>query len=221
VIVGYLIQNHILLTIGLFALSGSLTNSIAIHMLFEKVPLFYGSGVIENRFDAFKLSIHSLIMEQFFTKETITKFFNDELSSNDKSFDLESLLDRTDFLPAFVSLKSVVMESSFGSMLSMFGGEVALDPLKEPFIVKIKTSMKSIVATDYFQNSLKKILSTDKISDDINNKINTIVNARLEELTPKMVKGIIQDLIKEHLGWLVVWGGVFGGLIGLVSSFFL
>ncbi|MDP2284753.1 MAG: DUF445 domain-containing protein, partial [Pseudohongiella sp.] len=34
------------LSAGLFALSGSLTNSLAMHMLFEKVPGFYGSGVI-------------------------------------------------------------------------------------------------------------------------------------------------------------------------------
>ena len=220
-LVGYLIQNNILLTVGLFALSGSLTNSIAIHMLFEKVPLFYGSGVIEDRFDAFKLSIHSLIMEQFFTKETITKFFKEELSSSNKSFNLEPLLDKTDFSPAFTNLKSAVMESSFGGMLGMFGGEAALDPLKEPFIVKMKASMKSIISTDDFKNSLKEVLNTNKISDDINDKINTIVNARLDELTPKMVKEIIQNLIQEHLGWLVVWGGVFGGLIGLIGSFVL
>ena len=32
--------------IGLFALSGSITNWLAIHMLFEKIPFIYGSGVI-------------------------------------------------------------------------------------------------------------------------------------------------------------------------------
>lgn len=30
--------------IGVFALSGAVTNWIAIHMLFEKVPFLYGSG---------------------------------------------------------------------------------------------------------------------------------------------------------------------------------
>ena len=39
-----------------FALSGGITNWIAIHMLFEKIP-FYGSGVIPKRFEEFKTGI--------------------------------------------------------------------------------------------------------------------------------------------------------------------
>ena len=38
---------------GLFALSGGLTNWLAIHMLFEKIPFLYGSGVIPERFEEF------------------------------------------------------------------------------------------------------------------------------------------------------------------------
>lgn len=45
------------LTTGLFALAGSVTNWIAIHMLFEKVPGLYGSGVITARFEDFKIAI--------------------------------------------------------------------------------------------------------------------------------------------------------------------
>ena len=51
---------------GLFALSGGLTNWLAIYMLFEKVPLLYGSGVIPNRFEEFKNGIKNLIMNEFF-----------------------------------------------------------------------------------------------------------------------------------------------------------
>ncbi|MCR4292049.1 MAG: DUF445 domain-containing protein, partial [Candidatus Kuenenia sp.] len=36
---------------SLFALSGALTNWVAIHMLFEKVPGLYGSGIITLRFE--------------------------------------------------------------------------------------------------------------------------------------------------------------------------
>ena len=56
---------------GLFALSGALTNHLAIHMLFEKVPFLYGSGVIPARFEAFKDSIKNLMMNEFFTKEQL------------------------------------------------------------------------------------------------------------------------------------------------------
>ena len=39
--------------VGIFALSGAITNWLAIHMLFEKVPLLYGSGVIPAHFEEF------------------------------------------------------------------------------------------------------------------------------------------------------------------------
>ena len=63
--------------LGLFALSGAITNWLAIHMLFEKVPLLYGSGVIPARFEEFKLAIRQLMMEQFFTEENIDRFLSD------------------------------------------------------------------------------------------------------------------------------------------------
>ena len=220
VIVGITLSIDIILTVGLFALSGALTNSIAIHMLFEKVPFLYGSGVIEDRFEQFKFSIHSLIMEEFFTKSSLNKFFKDELGGDGK-INFEPLLEKTDFTPAFESLKGAVMESSFGGMLGMFGGVAALEPLQEPFSIKMKLAMNEIVHTDAFQATLQETLSHGDLSDDVFEKINTLVIERLDELTPKMVKEIVQELIKEHLGWLVVWGAVFGGLIGLVGSFFL
>jgi len=219
VIIGYLIQNNIILNIGLFALSGAITNWLAVHMLFEKVPFLYGSGVVENRFEQFKLSIHTLIMEQFFTKENLDKFFKSEFSDDNKKFDLSKVIDKTDFSIAFESLKDAVMESSFGGMLGMFGGVAALEPLKEPFESKMKKSINNIVHTNTFQKTLKDSLGNSDMSEDIYSKINIVVEQRLDELNPKMVKELVQTMIKEHLGWLVIWGGIFGGLIGLVSSF--
>ena len=66
---GYSNDNQIIYMVGLFALSGAVTNSLAIHMLFEKVPFLYGSGVIESKFSQFKISIDNLLMNQFFTRE--------------------------------------------------------------------------------------------------------------------------------------------------------
>ena len=218
VVVGLLSQNSIILTVGLFALSGAVTNWIAVHMLFEKVPFLYGSGVVENRFEQFKTSIHTLIMNQFFTKENLDKFFESEINTN-KKLDLSNVIEKTDFSIAYESLKSAVMESSFGGMLGMFGGEKALEPLQEPFTKKMKVAINEIVHTDDFQALIQETLQNSDISEDMSKKIDTVVLARLDELNPKMVKNLVQDMIKEHLGWLVVWGGVFGGLIGLVGSF--
>lgn len=215
---GYFIDNQTLFLIGIFAFSGAITNSLAIYMLFEKVPFLYGSGVIESKFSAFKISIHNLIMNQFFTQESLTKFFQTEVSSAKNTIDFEKILNKTDFSPAYDSLKESVMQSSFGGMLSMFGGEAALEPLREPFTQKLQKSIISITSSDAFQNVLSEAIKSPDFSNDVYEKLSLIVNARLEELTPKMVKEIIQEMIKEHLGWLVIWGAVFGGLIGLVSA---
>lgn len=217
-ILGYSLHNDIVFSIGIFALSGAITNALAIHMLFEKVPFLYGSGVVENRFDEFKKGIYNLIMTQFFTKENLQQFFEEEIADKKSHFDLHPILEKTDFTPAFNSLKEAVLESPFGGMLGMFGGESALEPLQEPFTNKLQASIIAISKNESFQNALHESFSSSDVSDDIYEKVSNIVNKRLEELTPKMVKDIVQEMIKKHLGWLVVWGGVFGGLIGFLST---
>ncbi|MCK4875196.1 MAG: DUF445 domain-containing protein, partial [Sulfurimonas sp.] len=192
----------LLLFTGLFALSGALTNQLAIHMLFEKVPFLYGSGVIPARFEAFKESIKNLMMSQFFTKEQLDNFFETE----EKKIDLAPIIEETDFTPAFDALSKTVMESSFGGMLGMFGGEAALDGLREPFSLKMKSAVIKIVNTDAFNNTLANHMQSSSLSSDMISSIEEVIDARLDELTPLMVKEMVQKLIKEHLSWLVVWG---------------
>jgi uncharacterized membrane protein YheB (UPF0754 family) len=218
-ILGYAIHNDTVFMIGVFAFSGAITNSLAIHMLFEKVPFLYGSGVIESKFSQFKISIHNLIMNQFFTQEHLTRFFQTEVNSAKKTIDFEKILNKTDFSPAYESLKEAVMQSSFGGMLGMFGGESALEPLREPFTKKLQASIIKISVSDAFQEVVNEALKSEDLSKDVYDKLSKIVNTRLEELTPKMVKEIIQEMIKEHLGWLVIWGAVFGAVIGYASTF--
>ncbi len=221
VALSFMFSNHLVretvLYAGLFALSGALTNQLAIHMLFEKVPFLYGSGVIEAKFENFKASIKELMMSQFFTKEQLERFFSDE----EKKINLLPIIEKTDFSPAYDALTKSVMESSFGGMLSMFGGESALEGLREPFVTKLKQTVISIVQSKAFEHTLQEQLTHSSLTDDMLKKIEEIITKRLDELTPQMVKEIVQNLIKEHLGWLVVWGGVFGGLIGAISAVLL
>ncbi|PCJ47268.1 MAG: DUF445 domain-containing protein [Gammaproteobacteria bacterium] len=217
IIIGYLLPQETLLAVGLFAFSGALTNWLAIHMLFEKVPGLYGSGVIPARFEEFKIAIQSMMMDQFFTDENIDKF----LSSNEgikADLHLAPVIEKVDFSPAFDNLIVVIKQSSFGGMLGMFGGEEALLPLKEPFIEKMKVSLIEMTQTEEFSELLKSEIEQPEVLSDIKDKVSSIIETRLSELTPKMVKEIVQDMIKKHLGWLVVWGGVFGGVIGYLST---
>ena len=67
------VGRHALMMASLFALSGALTNWLAVYMLFERIPGLYGSGIIALRFDQFKESIRTLILENFFTEEILSK----------------------------------------------------------------------------------------------------------------------------------------------------
>lgn len=206
-----------ILATGLFAFSGAITNQLAIHMLFNRVPLLYGSGVIEKNFESFKDSIKNMIMTQFFTKEQLSSFFKDE----EQKINLSPLVESADFSPAFIALKQSVMESKLGDALSLFGGEKALDSMKEPFSRKLKSAVVGIVSSDTFKAQMNHHLENSSLNDDVLKSIEELITKRLEELTPKMINDLVHELIHTHLGWLVVWGGVIGGAIGLISAFTL
>jgi uncharacterized membrane protein YheB (UPF0754 family) len=214
--VGYLspAYSQLIKSVGYFALSGAITNWLAIYMLFEKVPFLYGSGVIPSRFQEFKQSIKQLMMTQFFTVRNIEQFIEMEEQQGSKMLNMDILLAAVDYEKIYESLVFAVMGSSFGTMLIMMGGEPALAPLKQPFIEKIKTALAQIVESERFQEALKQGLNAHIIGIDLIGKIEAVIDYRLNELTPQLVKEIVQAIIREHLGWLVVWGGIFGGLMG-------
>jgi len=200
------IYQEVLFMIGVFSLSGGITNWLAIHMLFEKIPLLYGSGVIPNQFNEIKLGIKNLILDEFFNEENIDAFF-----SNKKNIDTTQLVDSLDKEKIFNKLVEAIEESSLGNMLNMVGGKEALLPLKEPMIKKVNESLN-----DIYENSM----NTDNyFNKEIKSKIERIIQNRLDELTSEDIKKIVQGMIKKHLGWLVVWGAVIGGIFGLIISY--
>lgn len=215
--IGYIspLYGHNLKTMGLYAFSGAITNWLAIHMLFEKVPGLYGSGIITERFQEFKAAIRNLIMNQFFTKENFEKFMSNNSSGLIK-IEEETIMQSIDFDKVFNKLKGAILESPFGGMLNMFGGAAALEPLKPQFEVKFKEIISEMLADENF---IKNLTQSGESSVSLSSSVEEMVEGRLNELTPQMVKEIIQEMIREHLGWLVVWGGVFGALIGLVTTF--
>ena len=209
IIVGYLYQEdyQFIIITGVFALSGSITNWLAIHMLFEKIPLLYGSGVILDKFEDIKIGIKNLILQELFTETQINNFLLDnKVTSSD------TIINKIDFDKVFIGLVEAIEGSQLGGMLAMVGGRKALDPLKDPFTKKLKIIIEDFVTEN---------TSTDNNSDTTASlllKIENILDARLADLSPEDIKLIIQKMIKEHLGWLVVWGGFFGGLLGLLLS---
>ena len=206
ILVGFLYHDEFsfIFLVGVFALSGSVTNWLAIHMLFEKIPFLYGSGVILDRFEDIKLGIKNLILQELFSVDQIEKFIfdNKEKASG-------GIIEKIDFDRVFVGLVESIESSQLGGMLAMIGGRKALEPLKEPFIKKLR-----VIIEDFIKDNA----GNDNSTDELFLKIENILDARLADLSPNDIKTIIQKMIREHLGWLVVWGGFFGGLLGLIFS---
>lgn len=219
---GFMLEGNIktvVLDAGLFALSGSVTNWLAIYMLFDRVPGFYGSGVIPLRFEEFKTGIRHLIMAEFFNRSDFGAFFSQGGSVQRNLGDkLSNIADGLELEEAFNSLLDVIMNSSFGSMLGMLGGRDALIPLREPFIERMKGYLNEELSNPGFRQILEDSIKTTFDDSSVREKLASLIDARLDEMTPEMVKNIIQEMIRKHLGWLVVWGAVFGGVIGVTLS---
>ena len=204
------------LNTGLFALSGGVTNWLAVHMLFERVPGLYGSGVIPLRFEEFKAGIRQLIMSQFFSQADLEAFFHGSGDIAERlSKKLRNAADELDLDGAFETLLDVIMSSSFSGMLSMIGGRDALNPLKDAFVEKMRDYLAREFTSEDFEDRVRSALNSALDEEAIRAKLEELIDQRLNQMTPQMVKDIVQEMIRKHLGWLVVWGAVFGGSIGL------
>ena len=204
------------LNTGLFALSGGITNWLAVHMLFERVPGFYGSGVIPLRFEEFKLGIRALVMDQFFRQADLESFFHGSGDTSDKvAQQLKQAVANLDLEQAFESLLDIIMGSSFGGMLGMLGGRDALSSLKTPFTEKMQEFFEEQFSRSEFRDQVESALKSALDDDAIRSNLESLIDQRLSQMTPQKVKEILQTMIRKHLGWLVVWGCVLGGVIGL------
>jgi len=195
----------IVLSTGLFALSGALTNWLAVHMLFERVPGLYGSGVITLHFEDFKTGILRMVHEELFSKDNVERLLSSktpgqkgqtnlkQASSLIDGVDLEPLLQSIDLDAAYDQLVATVVESSFGSMLSMVGGEAALQPLRDPFKKRMENFLADAAQSPRIQAAIGEQLNKAASSDRFVSKLDTLLRARLDEMTPEMVKEIMQQ----------------------------
>lgn len=227
--------SDVILSIGLFAFSGGITNALAVKMLFDRIPGLAGSGVIQSRFTEIREEIKRLILDQFFTEENLHQFLREKTAEVDllsylKGEDggnpavtfvetqwdqltspevLDPLLDE--------QVEKIFESSALGGLLSLVGKDTILDIVRT-FVESFTGSLKKKVletARDFSANPSTLKLDIERLVADIRREVDSLLERRLEDLSPQDVKRIIEDVIRKHLGWLVVWGNVFGGLIGL------
>jgi len=183
---------------GLFAVSGGVTNWVAIKMLFNKVPGLYGTGIIPGKFKEIRLVLKDVVMKNFFDETYLNFYLKDKVLN----MDIEGKL--TEFLNSDKLVQ--VLEAVLGDDAKM------LVPIVRPFL----TSTGSRIAPLLKDKITKMDLMNDL--DSVKGQIDKMLTTRLEELTPEKVKLLLEEVMKEHLYWLIIWGNVFGGLLGLIST---
>ena len=206
--------NDWILAAGLFGFAGGVTNWLAVKMLFDKVPLLYGSGVIPGRFREIRETIRDLIMRHFFAEEYLQRFFSahtDALSDNGQLAEKVAAILESEEVDAAIERKfAELVQSPIGMMLQMVGPE-KIKPIVHQFIGGIGQEIAPDLAAEFAGNADVAALR---------GQVDQLLAAKLEELTPETVKQMMEDVIREHLGWLIVWGNLFGATIGLLARAF-
>ena len=201
------------LAAGLFGFAGGMTNWLAVKMLFDRVPLLYGSGVIPMRFREIRQTVKDAIMRYFFDEEYLERFLGErvgELAGGEElGAKVEAVLESAE-VDAIIDAKLEEMAASpQGTMIKMVGIQT-VKPLVKQFIIGVGTEMVPLLAGEVARPELEV--------GALRSKVDGLLQTKLEELTPERVKEMMEEVIREHLGWLIVWGNVFGGTIGLVSK---
>ena len=233
-----------ILTAGLFAFSGGITNWLAVKMLFDRIPGLIGSGVIPARFREIRRKIMDLILEHFFDEEYLRRFFAEnqqdidwsryikssgESSGGGKSpvasfveQQWEKLTGAEVIQPMIDEQIDRLSESSVGGFLMIVGLD-NVRPAVNRFVSAFVASMqdKVLAATEKVSASELQIeIDAERVVEDIRTQVEPLLEKKLQELHADDVKRMMEDVIRSHLGWLIVWGNVFGGALGILAHAF-
>lgn len=186
------------LSLGLFAAAGGITNWAAIKMLFDKIPYVKGSGIIPARFKEIREVVKGVIMKNFFDEVYLGRYFKDQILAVDLEEKLETFLKSDNMVK--------LLQAVFGDDAQM------LLPMIQPYALKTGKKMAPLIKM--------KIREMDLVEDlkAVRNQIDAMLTKKMEELTPMKVKALLEEIMRKHLFWLVVWGNIFGGLLGVLSA---
>merc|ERR1719419_1121489 len=154
---GYKVSRYIL-SFGLFAFSGGITNWLAVKMLFDKVIFLYGSGVIPNRFVEIREALKEMIMTSFFDEEHMRGFVKENINN---AVDVESSCNELLDSPAMSSMMDEKLNEQLQNplvvlMMAGFGiqNPTNLIPLVKPMLMRFAKGMVPEI-----QKSVQKVVS--------------------------------------------------------------
>ena len=230
----------LILSAGLFAFSGGMTNWLAVKMLFDKIPGLIGSGVIPARFREIRRKVKDLILEHFFEEEYLRKFFSEHQKDVDWNRYIKTFSEGRSPVTAFVEKQwekltgadviqpiidkqiDSLADSSVGGFLMIVGLD-NVRPAVNRFVSAFVASMQEKVlaaAAKAASSDFDFEIDEERVIEDIRAQVEPLLEMKLQELQADEVKRMMEDVIRDHLGWLIVWGNVFGGALGILAHLF-
>jgi uncharacterized membrane protein YheB (UPF0754 family) len=223
----------LVLSVGLFALSGGVTNALAVKMLFDRIPGLIGSGVIPARFQEIREKVRSVILEHFFDEAHLGRFLEKHRGELDWKKYVRQAGDGRDpvrgiiekhwdalvspeRLQPFVDAEvEKLLDSKIGGLLIMVGVDT-VKPAVRQFVSSFAAQMKGQVI-ELASKAEPGTIEVDeqKLVRDVRAQVEVLLAEKLLELDAPAVKRMVEDVIRNHLGWLVVWGNVLGGVLGI------
>jgi len=205
-----------ILSFGLFGFAGGITNWLAIKMLFDKIPLLYGSGVIPQQFKEIRQTIKDVILDTFFDPKFLDKYVSQKAGQFTSSLNLEEKIKQmleSPIVDQIIDEKLIELGTRpEGMFLAMMGiTPASLKPMIKPFVLGMGADIGPMLLNNF---DISKIFNISKLRGEID----ALMTTKLQELTPEIVKKLMEQVIRTHLGWLIVWGNIFGSFIGILST---
>ncbi|XP_035678968.1 uncharacterized protein LOC118417496 isoform X3 [Branchiostoma floridae] len=201
---------------GLFSVSGGVTNWLAVKMLFDRIPGLIGSGVITSQFKEIRQTVKNVVLETFFETEYLENYMHRKSGEFLAAFQIESKLQRLLQSERVMQIIDNQVQKLYkkpeGMMLAMMGVDAGkLSKMIQPLMKGLSRDMTPVLA---------KNLKTFEFmnAESMRAQVDEMMTVKMEEFTPPKVKKLVEQMIRQHLGWLVVWGNVFGALLGTIAE---
>ncbi|XP_078690019.1 uncharacterized protein LOC144921171 isoform X2 [Branchiostoma floridae x Branchiostoma belcheri] len=201
---------------GLFSVSGGVTNWLAVKMLFDRIPGLIGSGVITSQFKEIRQTVKNVVLETFFETEYLENYMHRKSGEFLAAFQIESKLQRLLQSERVMQIIDNQVQKLYkkpeGMMLAMMGVDAGkLSKMIQPLMKGLSRDMTPVLA---------KNLKTFEFmnAESMRAQVDEMMTVKMEEFTPPKVKKLVEQMIRQHLGWLVVWGNIFGAFLGTIAE---
>jgi len=231
----------LIVSVGVGASIGYITNYIAIKMLFRPYkPIKIGEvtifpqGVIPREKKVLAKKVGEVVRDYILSEEEIKKIitsdevkeeiekFLDEKIENILNKNIQEFLTKEEIAEKFAEIIENVVKEKF----SMFASFISKDMLKDILIrLEIPLKLNQIISPDKAKEILKKeifeFLEKEVPNIFLKAHIEKIVEEKVASFDEKTLEEMLFVLMKKHFGFINFAGAFLGGIIGFVQYFLI